>query len=197
MNSHRRRDERRRPRRIADLLHECRQLDRAAQQGVDHEPRLVETQVFHAHPRLRAHDAARSIGADEVARPYDSLRVVFEISNSHRHVIVVLLEADDLVRQVHHDVGCTIDTGAQRSLEVGLVEHPALPFQRVEAEQGVAVGVDEVHALDRRARRQHVVGHPELVQHPHDLGVQVGGARQVVHGCRRLEHGGAQSGLTE
>jgi hypothetical protein len=114
------------------------------------------------------------------------------------------VEADHLVAEPHVDGGEPLHAGAQRSLQAGLVEHvarlPAValrPVCRREAEEHVALGGHEVHAQHRRGVGEHGLGQPDALEHPHDLVVEVGGAREVVHVEGRLDDDDVEPGLTE
>ena len=169
------RDEGGGPGRVADLLHEAREVDRAGEHGVDHQPRLVELQVLAGDAELLAHEAPGAVGAEQVAGPHHPAPTGGEVADGHLHVVGVLLEAQHLVLEVHVDAGQPLDAGAEGPLQVGLVEHEARAGRHIEAHERLAVGVDEVHARHGRACGPHVVPHADLVEHPHDLGVDVGG----------------------
>ena len=114
-------------------MHERRQLDIATQQRVDDEPRLIEMKVFDTEAGVLSHDATRAVGADQVASPHDALGVVAQIADGDGDVVVVLLERDDLVGEVHLDVRIAVDAVAQGPLEIRLVEHPTLTVDHIEA----------------------------------------------------------------
>ena len=90
------------PRRVAMLHGVTWQLGRSRlEQGIEHQPGLVQPQVFHGCVQGFAHQGARAIAAHHIAGQHGVMGVMHTIGHRQLNAVAPLFQVADLTRQAH------------------------------------------------------------------------------------------------
>ena len=190
-------DERGGPRRVAQLEHRLGQAQFGLglrDLGVDHEPGLVESQIFQLEASALADDAVGAVAADHVRSANTSLAAVAGVPHSELDDVFALLQSDRLVLEEDVDAVVASGASAQLGLEGGLVEDvvgpPALArdlLAQLEAKQQLVVRVAELVIGGHRGVGENLLRQAHGLEDAHDLVVEMQGPRQAVDLAVALE----------
>ena len=148
------RDERRRPRRIAELPVERRPDARLVRDHVDHEPVEGEAEIVPGAADRAAHEAVRAVAADGVARAHLE-RLARLVARAEQHVIARVVQHVRVVAAQQAHVRERARAPLERGFETRLMTHVRVGPAReaglllaAEAQQDLARGVAPL--VDRR-----------------------------------------------
>ncbi len=174
----------RRPRGIADLEVDLGRAGARPDPHVHDQPGLVEAVVRKRPADRLPHGTRGAVASHQVAGA--NFRRPFRTVDARGHPVGVSSQRLETPAQAHLDQRLRRQDVAKRGLQAGLVEHVAggpaaggLQVRR-EAHEQLTVGRAKFIGRDRDRMACDLVGDSELLEQPHDLVVEMHGARQRV-----------------
>ena len=175
------------------------------EQGIEHQPGLVQPQVFHGCVQGFAHQGARAITAHHIAGLQGVMGLMHAVGHRQLNAVAPLFQVADLTRQAHLHRRKTRQALAQHGFQLGLVEIVivgtpvgAMCRRASTNQQSVTLRVHKMHALQTWAGDGlHFRTQAGVLKNAHHLAVKVNGAWQRVNGCLSLQHHDRQAALPQ
>ena len=115
-----------------------RQVSRALEDRVEHQPGLVQPEIVHRTAHEAAHQRARAVAAHHVAGAELRTAAIGEVPDRQVGGILFLLDGSDFMAAEHMDRGEAFGAGTQDRLEIGLMEIVVVGAAMRPVERGAA-----------------------------------------------------------